>query len=204
MYIINQLPSASQRLTTIVQIMNEIIQRTADAMVSEGMPFQGVLFAGLMIKDGKAKLLEHNVRFGDPEVQCLMMRLKSDLLATLLNSAKGNLEGVKLEWSEDAALTVVMAAKGYPGAYDKGSVIHINEERLGGCKVFHAGTARSGDGELVANGGRVLAVTAAGRDVCEARAKAYEAVAAVDWKDGFYRKDIGWRAVSRACTDADE
>jgi phosphoribosylamine---glycine ligase len=188
-----------------VQIMEDIIQRTADAMVAEGTPFQGVLFAGLMIQNGKATLLEHNVRFGDPEVQCLMMRLKSDLLAALLDSSRGNLENVELEWAEDAALTVVLATKGYPGSYEKGSVISIDErERPCHCKLFHAGTARNEEGQLVANGGRVLAVTALGRDVREAQERAYTAVTAIRWEDGYYRKDIGWRAVLRPCEDAQE
>jgi phosphoribosylamine---glycine ligase len=176
--------------------MRDLVQRTADAMVAEGAPFQGVLFAGLMIKDGVAKLLEHNVRFGDPEVQCLLMRCRSDLLTVLLQASRGQLKDAKLEWSDDVALTVVIAASGYPGAYKKGTVISGTEDVLH-AKVFHAGTARDESGRLVAAGGRVLGVTACGADVKEARERAYAAVRAIDWEDGYYRSDIGWRAVER-------
>lgn len=178
--------------------MEEIVQRTADAMVAEGAPFQGVLFAGLMIKDGRAKLLEHNVRFGDPEVQGLLSRLKSDLLAALLQAARGDLRSVRLDWSDEVALTVVLAARGYPGAYEKGTAIAVDarDERLAGCKLFHAGTATDGEGRLVAAGGRVLGVTALGADVAEAQRRAYAAVGAIDWPEGYHRTDIGWRAVA--------
>lgn len=181
--------------------MQEIVQRTAGAMVAEGTPFQGVLFAGLMIKDGKAKLLEHNVRFGDPEVQCLVMRLQSDLLPVLLDAAQGgtDLQSVKLQWSDQAALTVVMAAKGYPGSYEKGTVISglDSADAMDGVKVFHAGTAER-DGHIVASGGRVLGVTAVGDTVAEAQQKAYAAVDQIHWPEGECRRDIGWRVAGPA------
>lgn len=176
--------------------MTEIVQRTADAMVAEGTPYQGVLFAGLMIKDGKAQLLEHNVRFGDPEVQCLLTRLDSDLLAVLLAAAKGSLPSEPLEWSSDTALTVVMAADGYPGSYEKGSIIG-GLDKVQDAKVFHAGTKAGEGGAVLASGGRVLGVTARGADVRQAQLRAYQAVRTIDWPQGFYRTDIGWRAVER-------
>ena len=242
------------------QAMEELVYPTARGMCAEGTPFRGVLFAGLMIKDGKvgvgvsvggwvgvgrwvsvdgrgraggraacvegqlaarlargsmqtcqlrravpnqpasaapcgvqATLLEHNVRFGDPECQSLMVRLQSDLLESLLAQCRG--EDVKLDWSADPSLTVVLAAKGYPGPYAKGGAIH-NLEAVTGAKVFHAGTAMK-DGQVVSTGGRVLGVTATGKDVLEAQQKAYAAVDAIDFPDGFCRRDIGWRAVAR-------
>ncbi|WIA40335.1 hypothetical protein OEZ86_013702 [Tetradesmus obliquus] len=178
------------------QVMDEIVLRTAEAMVSEGCPFRGVLFAGLMIKNGKAKLLEHNVRFGDPECQGLMARLDSDLLAALMQACDGELSSVKLSWKPEAALTVVMAAAGYPGSYKKGTPIN-NTDAVSTAKVFHAGTALDASGQLVASGGRVLGVTALGKDVAAAQEAAYEGVKAIDWADSYYRKDIGWRAVAR-------
>ncbi|KAK9915166.1 hypothetical protein WJX75_005509 [Coccomyxa subellipsoidea] len=178
------------------QVMEEIVQRTASAMVKRGVPFSGVLFAGLMIKEGRARLLEHNVRFGDPECQCLMMRLQSDLLEVLLAAADGRLSGAQLQWSPDTALTVVMAARGYPGSYAKGTIIH-NLDAVSSAKVFHAGTSSNDAGEVVATGGRVLGVTATSADVEEAQKKAYQAVDAIDWPEGFCRRDIGWRAVAR-------
>lgn len=178
------------------QVMRDIVQATADAMDAEGTPFRGVLFAGLMIKDGIARLLEHNVRFGDPECQGLMMRLRSDLLEALDRASRGQLADVRLEWSEESALTVVYAAKGYPGTYAKGTVIG-NLDAVRGAKVFHAGTQAGADGTVLAAGGRVLGVTALGADVAEAQRKAYDAVGQIDWDDGFYRTDIGWRAVAR-------
>lgn len=178
------------------QVMDEIVLRTAQAMVSEGIPFRGVLFAGLMIKNGKANLLEHNVRFGDPECQGLMARLDSDLVEALIKACDGQLAQVKLSWKPQAALTVVMAAKGYPGSYKKGTPIH-NTEAATTAKVFHAGTSTDASGQLVASGGRVLGVTALGSDVAAAQAAAYEAVGKIDWEDAYYRTDIGWRAVAR-------
>ncbi|MGE0849911.1 MAG: phosphoribosylamine--glycine ligase [Hyphomicrobiaceae bacterium] len=180
------------------RVMDEIIRPTVHGMAARGTPFKGVLFLGVMITKEGPKLYEYNVRFGDPECQVLMMRLKSDLLAALLATADGVLGTFDLRWHEDVALTVVMAAKGYPGDYAKGTEIRgIDAARkLPGVEVFHAGTRRDGD-RLLANGGRVLAVTARGESVAEAQRRAYEAVRAIDWPDGFYRTDIGWRAIAR-------
>jgi phosphoribosylamine---glycine ligase len=180
------------------RVMREIIEPTVRAMADAGTPFKGVLYAGLMIEDGAPKLIEYNVRFGDPECQPLMMRLKSDLLPALLATAEGRLEGVALEWSGDAALCVVMAAKGYPGAYAKGSEIKGFDDaaRVPGVQIFHAGTRRDG-GRILADGGRVLGVTALGRDIREVQERAYAAVDKIDWPGGFCRRDIGWRAVER-------
>ncbi len=146
-----------------------------------------------MIKDGKAKLLEHNVRFGDPECQSLMVRMKSDLFETLDAALKG-VSDIDLEWDPNPSLTVVIAAKGYPGSYAKGSVIE-GLDAVTGAKVFHAGTALK-DGKVVSTGGRVLGVTATGSTVAEAQHKAYAAVDQIHYEDGFCRRDIGWRAVS--------
>lgn len=178
------------------QVMRDLIVPTARGMVAEGTPFRGVLFAGLMVEGGRAKLLEHNVRFGDPECQSLMVRLESDLLDALGGALRG--EDVALEWSAQASLTVVLAAKGYPAAYAKGRPIR-GLEGVTGAKVFHAGTAMEG-GEVVSAGGRVLGVTATGADVAEAQRKAYAAVDQIDYADGFCRRDIGWRAVARAAS----
>ena len=178
--------------------MAEIIRPTVAAMQRRGTPFKGVLFAGLMITTKGPQLIEYNVRFGDPETQVLMMRMTSDLLAALAATAKGELDRCELAWSDDAALTVVMAAEGYPGTPRTGTLIRGLAEAGGveGVQVFHAGTRRDGD-RVVAAGGRVLNVTARGRTVAEAQARAYEAVARIDWPEGFCRKDIGWRAVAR-------
>eukprot|EP00884_Botryococcus_braunii_P021964 jgi/Botrbrau1/8451/Bobra.0237s0068.1 len=178
------------------QVMEQIIRRTAQAMVSEGVPFRGVLFAGLMIQNGQAKLLEHNVRFGDPECQCLMVRLASDLLQLLLEATDGTLGTTAPGWRDEAALTVILAARGYPGSYQKGTQIS-GLERVTPAKVFHAGTSQDSHGNVVANGGRVLAITATGRDIAEAQRKAYEGVDSITWPDGFCRRDIGWRAIAR-------
>ena len=181
--------------------MVEIIEPTVRAMADKGCPFKGVLFAGLMITDKGPELIEYNVRFGDPECQVLMLRLKSDLLDLLEAAAAGNLGGMAPDWHDAAALTVVMAANGYPGAYIKGSEIR-GLDRAGaieGIVVFHAGTARTDD-TVRAIGGRVLNVTALGANVGEAQARAYRAVDAIDWPEGFCRRDIGWRAVERERT----
>jgi phosphoribosylamine---glycine ligase len=180
------------------RVMAEIIAPTVRAMAEAGTPFKGVLYAGLMIEDGAPKLIEYNVRFGDPECQALMLRLNSDLLPALLATAEGRLDGVALEWSDDPALCVVMAAKGYPGAYAKGSEIGGLAEaaREPGVQIFHAGTKRDGN-RILADGGRVLGVTARGRDIREAQTRAYTAVDKIDWPGGFCRRDIGWRAVKR-------
>jgi phosphoribosylamine--glycine ligase len=162
------------------------------------MPYLGVLFVGLMIQDGQPKLIEYNCRFGDPECQVLMMRLKSDLLTALLAARDGTLGHIDLRWSDDAALTVVMATEGYPGDYGKGSVIRGLDaaSAVEGVQIFHAGTARQ-DGQLVAAGGRVLAVTAVAPTILEAQRRAYSAVELIDWPEGFWRRDIGWRAVGK-------
>ena len=179
------------------EIMAHIIEPTVRAMADEGRPFKGVLYAGLMITGDGPKLLEYNTRFGDPECQVLCVRLKSDLLPALLAARDGVLSTFHLRWRDEAALTVVMAAKGYPGAYRKGTEIRGVEQAaaLPDVTIFHAGTKRAEDGRLLAAGGRVLNVTALGRTVAEAQARAYEAVDRIDWPDGFCRRDIGWRAV---------
>jgi phosphoribosylamine--glycine ligase len=178
--------------------MDEIIRPTVRGMAARGTPFKGVLYLGVMITADGPKLYEYNVRFGDPECQVLMMRLKSDLLAALLATADGVLATFDLRWRDDAALTVVMAAKGYPGDYAKDTEIRGLEKarKVQGVEIFHAGTRRDGD-RVLAIGGRVLCVTARGPTVAEAQARAYEAVRAIDWPGGFYRTDIGWRAVAR-------
>ncbi len=182
----------------VERTMRELIEPTMRGMAKIGAPFSGVLFAGLMIGADGPKLIEYNTRFGDPECQVLMMRLESDLLEVIDAAVDGRLDEVELRWKDDPALTVVMAAEGYPSNVKKGGVIRGLDrlEGLEGVKVFHAGTAEK-DGAIVANGGRVLNVTATGRTVAEAQAKAYEAVKMIDWPDGFYRSDIGWRAVAR-------
>ena len=180
------------------RVMDEIISPTVTAMRDAGMPFKGVLYAGLMIEDGAPKLIEYNVRFGDPESQVLMLRLKSDLLPALLAVADGDLAGLTLDWHDDPALCVVMAAKGYPGAYETGSEIR-NLDAAGSdpdVEIFHAGT-RNEDGRILADGGRVLGVSARGHDIQAARDRAYEAVDRIDWPQGFCRRDIAWRAVAR-------
>lgn len=178
------------------QVMKAIILPAVQGLKQEGMPYQGVLFAGLMITQDGPKLIEFNARFGDPETQVLMMRLKSDLLPLLLAASTGGLQGKEVELHDHAALCVVMAANGYPEAYKKGTVIEGVEEagRLPGVTVFHAGTEKKGD-MLTANGGRVLGVTAIGKTVAEAQQQAYRAVDTISWPDGFCRRDIGWRAV---------
>ena len=178
--------------------MDEIILPTVRGMAAEGAPYTGVLYAGLMITAEGPKLVEYNVRFGDPECQVLMMRLKSDLVPALMAAVDGQLAHLDLRWREAAALTVVMAATGYPGAYEKGSTI-AGLAAAGAdddVVIFHAGTKHD-DGRIVANGGRVLNVTALGATVGEARRRAYAAVDAIDWPDGFCRRDIGWRAIER-------
>lgn len=183
------------------RVMKDIVEPTVKGMAAEGKPFTGVLYAGLMIDAQKGvKLLEYNVRFGDPECQVLMMRLQSDLAAALLAAATGRLHEVELKWSPEPALVVVMAAKGYPGPYVKKTPIKGLEEAeqvADDVKVFHAGTAAGPNSQIVSVGGRVLGVTAKGKTVKEAQQKAYQAVERVDWPQGFCRKDIGWRAVKR-------
>lgn len=180
------------------RIMSEIIQPTVAAMAARGTPFQGVLFAGIMITSEGPKIYEYNCRFGDPECQVLMLRLKSDLLTALLATADGALKSFDLRWHDDVALTVAMASKGYPGGYATGSEIRGLDKAAAadGVEIFHAGTKREGD-RILAHGGRVLSVTARGKTVAEAQKRAYAAVDRIDWPDGFCRRDIGWRAIAR-------
>jgi phosphoribosylamine--glycine ligase len=188
-------PVMTQRM--VEQTMREIVEPTMRGMAELGTPFSGVLFAGLMITAAGPKLIEYNVRFGDPECQVLMMRLKDDLLVLLNAAADGQLAHMSARWRDEVALTVVMAANGYPGTPEKGSTIAgIAAAREAGAEVFHAGTAVHDD-RLIANGGRVLNVAAVGETVAEAQSRAYQAVARIDWPGGFYRRDIGWRAVER-------
>jgi phosphoribosylamine--glycine ligase len=190
-------PAPVMSADMIARAMREIIEPTMRGMAELGAPFSGVLFAGLMITAGGPKLIEYNTRFGDPECQVLMMRLKDDLLVLLAASADGQLAHTSVRWRDEAALTVVMAARGYPGTPEKGSVIRGVQEAAGDhVQIFHAGTAING-GALVANGGRVLNVTATGATVGEAQARAYAALDRIDWPDGFCRRDIGWQAVAR-------
>ncbi|WP_062560647.1 phosphoribosylamine--glycine ligase [Paracoccus aminovorans] len=177
-------------------VMAEIVRPTVAEMARRGTPFQGVLYAGLMIEDGRARLVEYNVRFGDPECQVLMMRLGAQALDLILACAEGRLRDASVTWAEDHALTVVLAAKGYPGAYEKGSEIRGLEAlpEDSSRMVFHAGTARQ-DGALVATGGRVLAATGRGATLAQAHERAYALADAIDWPGGFYRRDIGWRAL---------
>ncbi|WP_417807917.1 phosphoribosylamine--glycine ligase [Thioclava sp.] len=174
----------------------EIVRPTVAEMARRGTPFQGVLYAGLMIKDGQPRLVEYNVRFGDPECQVLMLRLGAQALDLLLACAEGRLAEMRAQWVPDHAITVVMAAKGYPGAYQKGSEIGGLDALPGDSHhmIFHAGTS-SKDGQIVANGGRVLNVTARGATLQEAHDRAYAMVDAIDWPEGFVRRDIGWRAL---------
>ncbi|MEX0327259.1 MAG: phosphoribosylamine--glycine ligase [Ruegeria sp.] len=176
--------------------MEEIVRPTMAEMQRRGTPFQGVLYAGLMIQDGKPRLVEYNVRFGDPECQVLMMRLGAQVLDLLHAAAEGRLRDAQVNWADDHAMTVVMAARGYPGAYEKGTVIRglndLSEDSR--TMVFHAGT-KAADGQIVASGGRVLNVTARADTLSEARDNAYSLADGVDWPDGFFRRDIGWRAL---------
>ncbi|WP_170366464.1 phosphoribosylamine--glycine ligase [Ruegeria arenilitoris] len=176
--------------------MGEIVRPTMAEMARRGTPFQGVLYAGLMIKDGQPRLVEYNVRFGDPECQVLMMRLGAQALDLMHAAAEGRLDEARVNWADDHALTVVMAAQGYPGAYEKGSVIRGLDDlpEDSSYMVFHAGT-KAQDGQIVASGGRVLNVTARGATLQEARDNAYAMVEAIDWPGGFHRRDIGWRAL---------
>lgn len=176
--------------------LEQIVRPTMAEMVRRGMPYQGVLYVGLMIKDGQPRLVEYNVRFGDPECQVLMMRLGGQALDLMLACTDGRLEQMQVNWADDHAMTVVMAAKGYPGSYAK----HTEIKGVDTCPedsfhmVFHAGTVRA-DGRLLANGGRVLNVTARGTTLAQAQQRAYDMVDRIDWPDGFCRRDIGWRAL---------
>ncbi|SLN30558.1 phosphoribosylamine--glycine ligase [Ruegeria meonggei] len=176
--------------------MDEIIRPTVAEMKRRGAPFQGVLYAGLMIKDGQPRLVEYNVRFGDPECQVLMMRLGAQVMDLMHAAAEGRLDKARVNWADDHALTIVIAAEGYPGSYEKGSVIKGLDNLPEDSKnmVFHAGTKQS-DGQVVSAGGRVLNVTARGDSLQDARDQAYAMVGGIDWPDGFFRSDIGWRAL---------
>ncbi len=176
--------------------MDEIVRPTMDEMKRRGTPFQGVLYAGLMIKDGKPRLVEYNVRFGDPECQVLMMRLGAQVMDLMHAAAEGRLAEARVNWADDHAITVVMAANGYPGSYEKGSLINGLDALPEDSKnmVFHAGT-KAEDGQILATGGRVLNVTARGETLQDARDRAYEMVDGIDWPGGFFRRDIGWRAL---------
>ena len=185
------------------EVMSRIIEPSVRAMAEEGQPYKGVLYAGLMITEDGPMLLEFNVRFGDPECQVLCLRLKSDLLPALLATCDGVLDTMDLRWHEDAAVTVVMAAEGYPGAYRKGTEIRGLEKaaEVEDVVVFHAGTKAGPEGwpggPLLSNGGRVLNVSASGPTIAEAKARAYAAVDLIDWPEGFCRRDIAWRVLER-------
>ena len=178
-------------------VMEKIILPTVAGMKADGKPYQGVLYAGLMLTDEGPKLVEYNVRFGDPECQVLMTRLMSDLMPALIATCDGELKDFNLRWFDEAALTVVMASNGYPSEYKKGSVIRDIDkaEKIAGTLVFHAGTGTGDGGEIIATGGRVLNVTANGKSITEARERAYRAADRIDWPGGFCRRDIGWQAV---------
>lgn len=179
------------------QIEKEIILPTVRGLADKGMPYRGVLYAGLMITADGPKLIEYNARFGDPECQVLMARLTSDILPALIASTDGTLDKVDLSWSDQAALTVVLATKGYPGSYPKGTeILSVPDDVENECVVFHAGTKKEGT-KLLATGGRVLNVTALGATIGDAQRRAYDGIDLVDWQEGFCRRDIGWRAVER-------
>ena len=182
--------------SVVKRAMDEIVAPTMSEMVRQGTPYQGVLYVGLMIENDAPRLVEYNVRFGDPECQVLMMRLGAQVLDLLLATAEGNLDEAQVNWADDHAITVVMAANGYPGAYIKNTPIKGLEEitETSWDMVFHAGTSTK-DGQTVATGGRVLNVTARGSSLSEARDRAYSMVDQIDWPEGFCRRDIGWRAL---------
>jgi len=191
-------PAPVMTETLCERTMEEIIWPTVRGMAEAGMPFKGVLYAGLMITESGPKLIEYNVRFGDPECQVLMVRLKSDLLPALMATADGVLANFDLRWRPETALSVVMASQGYPGDYEKNTAIRGLTEAASdpNVEIFHAGTTNR-DGEILATGGRVLNVTALGNSVQEAQARAYEAIDKIDWPEGYCRRDIGWRAIER-------
>ena len=180
------------------EVLEKIVRPTARALSLAGTPYSGVLYIGLMITKDGPKLIEYNVRFGDPECQVLMLRMVDDLLTLMLATANGELDKSSVRWRDQVAITVVYANKGYPGAYKSGSEIRGIEKAnlVDGTIVFHAGTKKDG-GKLTANGGRVLNVTSIGETVTEARERAYQAIELIDWPEGFYRSDIGWRAIAR-------
>ncbi len=178
--------------------IDEIILPTVAAMQAEGHPFKGIFFAGLMITDKGPELIEYNVRFGDPECQVLMMRMKSDIVPALIACARGGVDRIDMTWHDRPALTVVMAAKGYPGSYEKNTEIKNLDQagQVADSYIFHAGT-RKENGRILATGGRVLNITAMGDSVSDARDRAYKALDMIDWDQGFCRRDIGWRAILR-------
>lgn len=178
------------------QVMAQIITPTVQEMARRGTPFQGVLYAGLMIEEGQARLVEYNVRFGDPECQALMIRLGAQALDLLLACADGRLDQAAVNWAQDHAMTVIMAANGYPGDYQKGSAIKglDNLTETSFSMMFHAGTKQRGS-EIVSDGGRVLAATGRGKTLAEAQSRAYALIDQIDWPEGFCRRDIGWRAL---------
>lgn len=191
-------PASIMPEAMVERVMATIIRPTLAAMKARGTPFKGVLYAGLMLTPEGPKLIEYNARFGDPETQVLMPRLKSDIVPLLLACAEGELAHIDARWDDRAAVTVVVASEGYPGPVTKGSVIRdLDAAEATGAIVFHAGTARNAAGDIVANGGRVLNVTALGANVTAAQKAAYEAVAKIDWPEGFCRRDIGWREIAR-------
>ena len=180
------------------QIMLRIISPTVAGMKARGAPFRGVLYAGVMLTEQGPKLFEYNVRFGDPECQVLMLRMMSDIVPAFLAACDGELKHFNLRWYPEAAITVVMAAKGYPGDYRKGSRIEGLDDaaKIDGVEIFHAGTLAK-DGAILANGGRVLNVCALGKTVTEAQARAYASIDRINWPDGFCRRDIAWQAVEQ-------
>jgi len=180
------------------RVMDEMIMPTLRALKTMGAPYKGVIYAGVMVTEQGPKLVEYNARFGDPECQVLMLRMMSDIVPALLACADGQLKNFSLRWYDEAALTVIMATKGYPGDYGKGSVIEGLDEaaKVEGVEIFHAGT-KAKDGKILANGGRVLNICATGKTVAEAQRRAYHAIDRIHWPEGFYRRDIGWQAVKR-------
>lgn len=190
-------PTAVMTDDIVDQVLKEMIAPTLAEMRRRGTPYQGVLYAGVMIADGHARLVEYNARFGDPEAQVIAMRLGAQLFDAVYAAANGTLADMQLNWANDHAMTVVMAAKGYPGPYQKGSQIKGLDIAAQGdplVQIFHAGTTEV-DGEITATGGRVLNITARGASLKEARDRAYATLARIDWPEGFARKDIGWRAL---------
>jgi len=180
------------------RVMDEMIKPTLRALKEMGCPYKGVIYAGVMITEKGPRLVEYNARFGDPECQVLMLRMMSDIVPALVASADGQLKNFSLRWFDDVALTVIMATRGYPGNYGKGSVIEGLDDaaKVEGVEIFHAGTAMK-NGRIVASGGRVLNVCARGKDVTEAQVRAYAAVDRIKWPEGFCRRDIGWQAIKR-------
>jgi phosphoribosylamine--glycine ligase len=181
------------------KIMDRCILPLIKGMNDIGIAYRGILFAGLMIKDGEPKLLEYNIRFGDPECQVLLARLKTDLVSLIMASLNGELHSIQIEWTDEPALVVVLASKGYPGPYKKGAIIHNLDliKKIEGVSVFHAGTKFDSFNNIISDGGRVLGITSLADTLEEARNRAYQALKLLNWGDGFYRKDIAWRAFNQ-------